>query len=175
MLLIIRGPFWSSYCEIRAEPHCGQKHGQFPKHCHRPFIHRFPLVYLCVSCKQHSEVFTEKFLLNQITTHKMASLKTIGTTLRIIVHCYSYSAHHQNDTLKHLPRDCHFPLLRPRRLQISKILSHASESSLLSSYLVLSIIVTFWSFYGEIFAEPYYCPKHCQFGKHCQTPQNNPS
>ena len=93
----------------------------------------------------------------------MASQKNIVTSLRIIVHCYSYSAYHQNDTLKHLPRNCHLTLLRPRRLQISKILSHASESSLLSSYLVLSIIVTFWSFYGEIFAEPYYCPKHCQF------------
>ena len=73
LLLIIRAPFWNSYWEIRAERHCGQKYGQFPKHCHRPFIHRFPLVYLCVSCKQHSEVFTEKFLFNQITTHKMAS------------------------------------------------------------------------------------------------------
>ena len=91
-LLIIRAAFWSSQCEIRAEPHCGQKYGQFPNHCHRPFIHRFPLVYLYVSCKQHSGVFTEKFLRNQITTHKMASLKNIVTSLRIIVHCYSYSA-----------------------------------------------------------------------------------
>ena len=155
MLLIIRAPFWSSYCEIRAEPHCGQKYGQFPKHCHRPFIHRFPLVYLRVSCNQHSGFFTEKFLRNQITTHKMASLKNIVTRLRIIVHCYSYSAYHQNDTLKHLLRNCHLSLFRPRRLQISKLLSHASESSLSSSYLVLSIIVTFWSFYVEILAKPY--------------------
>ena len=165
MLLIIIASFWSSYCEIRAEPHCGQKYGQFPKHCHRPFIHRIPLVYLCVSCKQHS-----RGLLNQI---KMASLKNIITSLRIIVHCYSYHVYHQNDTLKHLLRNCHLKLLRPRRLQISKILSHASESSLVSSYLVLSIIVTFWSFYGEILAEPYYCPKDNQFPKHCQTPHNN--
>ena len=91
-------------------------------------------------------------LLNQI---KMASLKNIITSLRIIVHCYSYHVYHQNDTLKHLLRNCHLKLLRPRRLQISKILSHASESSLSSSYLVLSIIVTFWSFYVEILAKPY--------------------
>ena len=102
----------------------------------------------------------------------MASQKNIVTSLRIIVHCYSYSAYHQNDTLKHLPRNCHLTLLRPRRLQISKILSHASESSLLSSYLVLSIIVTFWSFYGEIFAKPYYEPKDAQFARNFQTSQS---
>ena len=146
LLLIIRAPFWSSYCEIPAEPHCAKNMANF---------HRFPLVYLRVSCNQHSGVFTEKFLRNQITTHKMASLKDIVTRLRIIVHCYSYSAYHQNDTLKHLLRNCHLTLFRPRRLQISKILSHASESSLSSSYLVLSIIVTFWSFYVEILAKPY--------------------
>ena len=41
--------------------------------------------------------------------------------------------------------------------------------------LVLSIIVTFWSFYSEILAEPYYCPKDGQFAKHCQTPHDNRS
>ena len=103
LLLIIRAPFWSSYCEIRAEPHCGQKYGQFPKNCHRPFIHRFPLVFLRVSCKQQSGVFTEKFLLNQITTHKMARSENIVTSLRITVLCYSYSAYNQNDTSELLP------------------------------------------------------------------------
>ena len=44
LLLIIRATFWSCYCEIRNKPHCGPKYGQFPKHCHRPFILRFPLV-----------------------------------------------------------------------------------------------------------------------------------
>ena len=44
-------------------------------------------------------VFTVKFLLNQFTTHKMASLEeNIVTRLRIIVLCYSYSAYHQSDT-----------------------------------------------------------------------------
>ena len=37
------------------------------------------------------------------------------------------------------------------------------------------MIVTFWSFYGEILAEPYYCPKDNQFPEHSQTPHNNPS
>ena len=49
LLLIISATFWSSYCEILAKPHCGPKYGPFLKHCHRRFIHRFPLVYLCVS------------------------------------------------------------------------------------------------------------------------------
>ena len=64
LLLIIRATFWSSYCEIGAKPHCGQKYGQFLKHCHRPFIHRYPLVYLYIWCKQHFGVLTVKFLLN---------------------------------------------------------------------------------------------------------------
>ena len=67
--MIIRATFWSSYYKIRAESHSGLKCGQFAKHSHRPFIQCFPLVYLCVSCKQHFVVLTGKFLLNQITTH----------------------------------------------------------------------------------------------------------
>ena len=101
--MIIRATFWSSYYKIRAEPHCGPKYGQFAKHSHRPFIHLFPLVYLCVSCKQHFGVLTVKFLLNQITTYKMASLESIVTSLRTIGLCYSYSAYHQNDTMELLP------------------------------------------------------------------------
>ena len=175
LLLIIRATFWSSYSENGAKHHFGLKYGQFAKHCHRRFIHRFPLVYLCVLCKQKFGVFSEKFLVNEITTHKMASLENIVTRLTIIVLCYSYSAYHQNDTLKDLPWNCHLTPLRPKRFQISKLHSHASESSLLSSYLVLSIIITFWSFHGEILAEPFYCPKDSQFGKHRQTSHNNPS
>ena len=143
LLLIIRATVWTFYSENGAEHHFGLKYGQFAKHCHRRFIHRFPLVYLCVLCKQQFGVFTEKFLVNEITTHKMASLENIVTRLIIIVLCYSYSAYHQNDTLKDLPRNCHLTPLRPKRFQISKLHSHASESSLLSSYLVLSIIITF--------------------------------
>ena len=79
MLLIIRARFWSSYYKIRAKPHSGPKYGQFAKHSHGPFIHRFPLVYFCVLCTQHFKVLTVKFLLNQITTHKMASLENIVT------------------------------------------------------------------------------------------------
>ena len=65
LLQIIRVTFLSSYCEIRAKPHRGLKNGQFPKHCHRPFIYHFSLVYLYVSCKKHFGVLTVKFLLNQ--------------------------------------------------------------------------------------------------------------
>ena len=73
---------------------------QFETHCHRPLIHRFPLLSLCVSCKQHFGVLTVKFVLKEITTHKMAGLENIVTRLRIIVLCYSYSAYNQNDTLE---------------------------------------------------------------------------
>ena len=91
------------YSKIRAKPHCGSKYAQFLKHCHKPFIHRFPLVYLCVQRKQHFGVLTVKFLPNQITTHKMARFENIVTSLRITVLFYSYSAYNQNDTLELLP------------------------------------------------------------------------
>ena len=139
LLLIISATFWSSYCEILAKPHCGPKYGPFLKHCHRRFIHRFPLVYLCVSWKQHFGVLTVKFLLNQITTHKMASLENIVTSLRIIILCYSYSAYHQNDTLEFLPWNCQLTLLWRKRYPICKILSHASKLSFSFSYLVLIV------------------------------------
>ena len=135
--LIIRATFWSSYREICPELHCDPKYGQFAKHSDRPFIHRFPLVYLCVSCKQHFGVLTVKSLLNQISTHKMASLENIVTSLRIIVPCYSYSAYHQNDTLELLPSNCQLTPLWRKRYPICKILSHAFKFSLSFSYLVL--------------------------------------
>ena len=98
LVLIIKANFLSSYGEICTEPHRGPKHGQFETHCHRPLIHRFPLLSLCVSCKQHFGVLTVKFVLKEITTHKMAGLENIVTRLRIIVLCY-----HQNNTLELLP------------------------------------------------------------------------
>ena len=143
--MIIRATFWSSYYKIRAEPHSGLKCGQFAKHSHRPFIHRFPLVYLCVSCKQHFGVLPVKFLLNQITTHKMTSLEKVVTRLRIIVLCYSYSAYHEKDTLELLPWNCNLTPLWRKRWPICKILSHALKSSFSFSYLVLIFWATLWS------------------------------
>ena len=139
LLLIISATFWSSYCEILAKPHCGPKYGPFLKHCHRRFIYGFPLVYLCVSWKQHFGVLTVKFLLKQITTYKMASFENIVTTLRIIILCYSYSAYHQNDTLELLPWNCQLTPLWRKRYPICKILSHASKLSFSFSYLVLIV------------------------------------
>ena len=70
-------------------------------------------------------VLTVKFLLNQITTHKMASLESIVANLRIIVLCYSYSAYHQNDNVELLPWNCQLTPLCRKRYPICKILSHA--------------------------------------------------
>ena len=139
MLLIISATFWSSYCKVRAKPHCGSKYDQFLKHCHKPFIHRFSLVYLCVQRKQHFGVLTVKFLPNQITTHKMARFENIVTSLRITVLCYSYSAYNLNDTLELLPRNCHITPLSRKSSSICKILSHASKLSFSFSYLVLIV------------------------------------
>ena len=67
-----------------------------------------------------------KFLLNPTTTHKMVNLQK---------HCQTPLNHRFQLDVRW-----------PKRLQISKILSHASKSSFSSSYLVLSMILTFWSF-----------------------------
>ena len=124
---------------------CALKYCQFAKHCHRSLIHRFLLCYLCLSCKQHFGVLTVKCFLNQITTHKMASLENIVTRLRIIVLCYSFSACHQNYTLELLPWNCHLTLLWRKRWPICKILSHASKSPFSFSSLVLIVWATLWS------------------------------
>ena len=63
LLTIIRATFLSFYYKIRAERHCCPKYGEFATHSQKPFIHRFLLVYLCVSCKLHfwslySKMFT---------------------------------------------------------------------------------------------------------------------
>ena len=71
-------------------------------------------------------VLTVNSLLNQFTTHKMASLENILTLLRVIVLCYSYSAYHQNDTFELLPWNCHLNTLWRKRWPILKILSLAS-------------------------------------------------
>ena len=124
---------------IRAKPHCGQKYGQFLKHCYRSFIHRFPLVYLCVSGKQHFGDLTVKFLVSWITTHKMASLENIVTSFTIIILCYCYSAYHQNDTLELLPWNYQLTPLWRKRYLICKTLSHVSILSFSFSYFVLIV------------------------------------
>ena len=92
-MLIIRATLLSSYSKNVAKLRYEPKDEQFVIHC-------FPVVYIGVSCKKHFGVLTLKFVLNQITTHKMASFQTIVTRVRFIVLSYSYSAYHQNDTLK---------------------------------------------------------------------------
>ena len=145
LVLFIRTRFCRSYIKIFGKPNCALKYCQFAKHCHRSLIHRFLLCYLCLSCKQHFGVLTVKCFLNQITTHKMASLENIVTRLRIIVLCYSFSACHQNYTLELLPWNCHLTLLWRKRWPICKILSHASKSPFSFSSLVLIVWATLWS------------------------------
>ena len=65
------------------------------------------------------------------------------------------------------------PRYETKDSQFARKISHVSEFSFWPCCLVLSIIVTFWSFYGEVLADPYYCPQDGQFAKHCQTPVNH--
>ena len=145
-LLIITAKFWRFYYRIRAKPNFGPKYGQHAKHCHRPVIHPFPLVYFCVSCVQHFGVLTVKFLLNQITTHMMDNLQNNVTRLRIIVLYYSYSAHHQNDTWELFPWNGELNPLWRKTWPICKVLSHSNKSLFTLSYLVLIVRQHFEAF-----------------------------
>ena len=146
LLLIIRATFWNSYYKNCAEPHSGPKYGQFAKHCLLPFIHRSPLVYLCVTCKQLFVVLSVKYLLNQITIHKMASLENIVTRFRIIVLCYSSALVLSiRTTLWSTYREIATTPLWRKRWSICKILSHASKWSFSFSHLVLIVWATLCS------------------------------
>ena len=77
---VIKTTFWSSHGENCAQPHCGRRDCQFSKHYHMPLFYRFPLVCCCASCKQHFGALTVKFLVNEILTHKVATLKNTVTS-----------------------------------------------------------------------------------------------
>ena len=57
------------------------------------------------------------------------------------------------------------PRYEAKDSQFGKKILHVSESSFWPWFLVLSIVVTFWSFYDEVLAEPYYYPQDGQFAK----------
>ena len=107
-----------------------------------------------------------KFSLNRITAQKMTiSLKTLRHFIIIVLACLMMliiRASLLSSYLKYVAEP-HYE----RRFAICKKFFHVSESSFSPSFLVLSVIVTFWSLHGEIFAELYYCPKDGQFIKHC--------
>ena len=65
------------------------------------------------------------------------------------------------------------PVTKQKIRNLEKKILHVSQSSFWPCFLVLSIIGTFWSFYDEVLAEPYYFPQDGQFAKHCQTPLNH--
>ena len=65
------------------------------------------------------------------------------------------------------------PHYKPKVKKFKEKILHVCKSSFSPCFLMLSIIVTFWSFHGGILAARYYCSKHGQFTKQCQTPYNN--
>ena len=137
---------WNSYLKILVKPYYERNHDQFPKYSQTLRDHRSHEVFCWWASEWHFGLLTVKFLLNQITTHKMASLENIVTRLRIIVLCYSYCAYHQNETLELSPWICHLTTLWRKWCRICKILSHALKSSFLFIYLVLIVRSTLWSF-----------------------------
>ena len=51
------------------------------------------------------------------------------------------------------------PRYEPKGSQFPKKILDVFESSFWACFFVLSIIVTFWSFYGKVLAKHYYCDK----------------
>ena len=174
MMLIIRASLSSSYGKNVAKPHNKPKDAQFAKLCmlhasESSFLPTF--LELCIKttfCRSYVKILAEP-------NCGPEDVQFPNSDTCITVFSQTYGAYHQNDTLKLFPQNCHLTPLRPKTLQLSKILSHDPESSFLSNDLLLILRVTFWSCYCKILAKPYYCPKVGQFAKHCQTPHNNPS
>ena len=127
----IKQTLWNSYLKILVKPHYERNHEQFPKYSQTLRDHRSHEVFCWWASEWHFGLLTVKFLLNQITTHKMASLENIVARLRIIVLCYSYCAYHQNDTLELSPWNCHLTPLWRKWWPICKILPYALKSSFL--------------------------------------------
>ena len=127
----IKQTLWNSYLKILVKPHYERNHEQFPKYSQTLRDHRSHEAFCWWASEWHFGLLTVKFLLNQITTHKMASLENIVTRFRIIVLCYSYCAYHHIDTLELSPWICHLSTLWRKLWPICKILPHALKSSFL--------------------------------------------
>ena len=141
----IKQTLWNSCLKFLVEPHYERNDDQFAKYSQTHWDHCFQEVFCWISSEWHFRLLSVKFLLNQITTHKMASLENIVTRLRIIVLCYSYCAYHQNDTLELSPWNCDLTPLWRKWWPICKILSHTLKSSFPFIYLVLIVRATLWS------------------------------
>ena len=108
MMLFILASLLSFYSKNVAEPRYDEKDDQFADASHASQSHashtplnlRIHLVFWCFLLNRHFGTLT---CLNPITNQTMTNLQNIVTRLRIIVLSYSYSAYHQNDTLKVLP------------------------------------------------------------------------
>ena len=150
LLPFIKQSFLNFYLKILVEPHYERNDDQFAKYSRRLRNHLLQKVFCCWLSEWHFGLLTVKFLLNQITTHKMASLKNIVTCLKIIVLSYSYCAYNQNDTFELSPWNCPIAPLWRKWWPICKILSHALKSSFSFIYLVLIIRATIGNSYREI-------------------------
>ena len=141
---------WNSYFKFLVEPHYERNDDQLAKYSQTLRDHRLQKEFCWWSSEWHFGLLIVKFLLNQITTHKMASLENVDTCLKIIVLCYSYCAYHQNDTFELLLLNCLLAPLGRKWWPICKILPHALKSSFSFIYLVLIIRATLWNSYREI-------------------------
>ena len=169
MMLIIRASLLSSYGKNVAKLHYEPKYPQFAKIFYTSLNVRVDLVFQCFSSQSHFRAVTVKILLNPITAHKTANLQNNVGRLIIIILSFSYNSYLQSVTFKLLWQKCRqTPKPKPKVKKFNKTILHVSKSSFSPCFVVLSIIVTFWSSHGEIVAEAYYCPQESQFARHCQ-------
>ena len=149
MMLIIRASLLSCYGKNVTKPRNERKDLQFGKiilHVSEfSFWPCFLVLFIIVTfCSFYGEVSAERYYRPQDVQFARNCQKPPNPRFQLDLRCLSSERHFEVVTVK------------------------------LSLYAITTnIIVTFWSFYGEILAEPYYCPKDNQFPKHCQTSHNN--
>ena len=124
------------------------KDGQSVKYYHKPLNNFFPLVLRFLWLEQHFEGPTVKFSLSAMTTQKWP-------ICQIPWHASWASPHYDAKDLniyilKLFSSNPQLVPLRPKRWPNYEAPPHASESSLLASFTVLTSRTTFWNTYSEI-------------------------
>ena len=150
MMLFIRASLLSSYGKNTAKPGYDPKKKQFAKYCHTPLNIRVHLVFWWISSKRHFGALTLKFFLNPITKETMTNLQNTVTRLLFTVFRSSVFTNRVSKILKSLLWNFFLTNLRLIRWPVCKLLSHASESLICATPIVLTIRTTLWSSYREI-------------------------
>ena len=198
MMLIIRASLLSSHDKIVAQPHYDPKDGQFAKNelltSFREIVtlrhydqkdcrflkffcttlnHPFCLVIFYLSSEWLFGAVSVKFSLNLITKIKMTNLQNTVRRLIIILFSLFFLLLIRASIWINYGKNFAEPCYDQKDDQFCKVLSHASQSSFLPSFMVSFIKPTFWNSYYKILVEPHYEGSDDQFAKYFQMPRNH--